>query len=113
MLDSVLTAEASETTSLATGLGVFGLGMLIVIGMLALLMIVLYLLIPIFSNISKKKEEKSQTAKTPEPVRMAVPAPAPAAVEDDGETIAAIISAISAAEGKSPLNFRVVSFKRI
>ena len=76
----------------AVGLGLqtLGLGMLMVLGIIALLYIVLKILIPVFSAISAKKEKKSKSE-----------SPAPA-----------IIAAIAAYEGKAPENFRVVSFKK-
>ena len=47
----------------AVGLGLqtLGLGMLMVLGIIALLYIVLKILIPVFSAISAKKEKKSKS----------------------------------------------------
>lgn len=89
------------------GLKVLGLGMLMVLGIIAILYIVLKILIPIFSAISGKKEKKDETPAPAAPFQ----APAPA-TEDNGATVAAIIAAIAASEGKSPESFRVVSFKK-
>ncbi len=89
------------------GLKVLGLGMLMVLGIIALLYIVLKLLIPIFSAISAKKE-KTADAGSPAPAV----SPVTASSDDEGKTVAAIIAAIAAYEGKSPENFRVVSFKK-
>ena len=90
------------------GLKVLGLGMLMVLGgIIALLYIVLKLLIPIFSAISAKKEKTADTG-SPAPAVSPVTAPS----DDEGKTVAAIIAAIAAYEGKSPENFRVVSFKK-
>lgn len=93
------------------GLQTLGLGIGIVISMLLLLSVLLYILIPIFRKIGQKK-----SANVPEKT---APVAAPAAManvptsDDDEETIAAIIAAIAASEGKAPEGFRVVSFKRI
>lgn len=93
------------------GLQTLGLGMLMVLGIIAILYIVLKILIPIFSAISGKKAEKTEAPAEPE-----VPTPAPVqntvAEEDESDTVAAIVAAIAAFEGKSPESFRVVSFKK-
>ncbi len=88
----------------AVGLGLqtLGLGMLMVLGIIALLYIVLKILIPVFSAISAKKEKKSKS-ESPAPAPIATVAPS---------SVAAIIAAIAAYEGKAPENFRVVSFKK-
>ena len=91
------------------GLKVLGLGMLMVLGIIAILYIVLKILIPIFSAISVKKEKKNETPAPAAPVQ----APAPATVtEDNGAIVAAIVAAIAVYEEKSPESFRVVSFKK-
>ncbi len=94
----------------AVGLGLqtLGLGMLMVLGIIALLYIVLKILIPVFSTISAKKEKKSKS-ESPAPAPIATVAPS---FDDESETVAAIIAAIAAYEGKAPENFRVVSFKK-
>ena len=92
------------------GLQTLGLGMLMVLGIIAILYIVLKILIPIFSAISGKKTEKTEVPAEPE-----VPVPAPVqntVAEDESDTVAAIVAAIAAFEGKSPESFRVVSFKK-
>lgn len=93
------------------GLQTLGLGMLMVLGIIAILYIVLKILIPIFSAISGKKTEKTEVPAEPE-----VPVPAPVqntvAEEDESDTVAAIVAAIAAFEGKSPESFRVVSFNK-
>ena len=91
------------------GLKVLGLGMLMVLGIIAILYIVLKILIPIFSAIRGKKEKKNETPAPAAPVQ----APAPATVtEDNGAIVAAIVAAIAVYEEKSPESFRVVSFKK-
>ena len=94
----------------AVGLGLqtLGLGMLMVLGIIALLCNVLKILIPVFSAISAKKEKKSKS-ESPAPAPIATVAPSS---DDESETVAAIIAAIAAYEGKAPENFRVVSFKK-
>ena len=94
-------------SAVGLGLQTLGLGMLMVLGIIALLYIVLKLLIPIFSAISAKKEKTADTG-SPAPAVSPVTAPS----DDEGKTVAAIIAAIAAYEGKSPENFRVVSFKK-
>lgn len=95
------------------GLQTLGLGMLMVLGIIAILYVVLKILIPIFSAISGKKVEKTEVPAEPD---VPVPAPAPVqntvAEEDESDTVAAIVAAIAAFEGKSPESFRVVSFKK-
>lgn len=87
------------------GFRTLGMGIMIVIGVLALLMAILYLLIPLFKRIANKQPKAKKTKgeeKTPAP-------------EDDDEcdVVAAIIAAISAESGRAPSSLRVVSFKRI
>ena len=88
------------------GFQTLGTGMLIVIGILVLLMLILYMVIPVFRRIAeggKKNKEAPPVQNVPEPV----------AVEDESDTVAAIIAAISAMSGKAPSSLKVVSFKRI
>ena len=87
------------------GFRTLGMGIMIVIGVLALLMAILYLLIPLFKRLANKQPKAKKTKgeeKTPAP-------------EDDDEcdVVAAIIAAISAESGRAPSSLRVVSFKRI
>ena len=86
-------------------------GMIMMRRIITILYIVLKILIPIFSAISGKKTEKTEVPAEPE-----VPVPAPVqntvAEEDESDTVAAIVAAIAAFEGKSPESFRVVSFKK-
>lgn len=84
------------------------IGLIIVFGVLAVIMLVLYISKFIFSRETKPKkaDEKTEVAEeaTEEPVQS----------NDDGEIVAAIIAAITAMrqeEGKGEA-FRVVSFKR-
>lgn len=94
------------------GFRTLGIGILIVVGVLALLMAVLYLLIPLFSKIANKQPKK-KSGKTIVPAP-AAPAPVTAPdSDDDGDVAAAIIAAISAESGRAPASLRVVSFKRI
>lgn len=93
------------------GLKVLGLGMLMVLGIIAILYIVLKILIPIFSAISGKKTEKTEAPAEPE-VPVSAPVQNTVAEEDESDTVAAIVAAIAAFEGKSPESFRVVSFKK-
>ena len=99
--------------AVSIGLQTLGLGMGIVVSMLMILAIVLYIVIPIFKKISEKKT-KNKKNKTPatENVQTAVPETV-AEVENDEETVAVIVAAIAAYEGKAPEGFRVVSFKRL
>ena len=99
--------------AVSIGLQTLGLGMGIVVSMLMILAIVLYIVIPIFKKISEGKANKKKN-KTPatENVQTAVPETV-AEAENDEETVAVIVAAIAAYEGKSPEGFRVVSFKRL
>lgn len=90
------------------GLQTLGLGMLIVIGILALLMLILYILIPIFRKIAEGKKAKSAPKKEPEGAAEPVPV-----LDDESDIVAAIVAAISAQTGKAPTQLKVVSFKRI
>lgn len=93
------------------GFRTLGLGLGVVIGVLALLMAILYLLIPLFKRIASKqpkgKNKKGEAAPAP------APAPAPVQDDDESDVVAAIIAAISAQSGRAPSSLRVVSFKRI
>lgn len=93
------------------GFRTLGLGLGVVIGVLALLMAILYLLIPLFKRIANKqpkgKNKKGEAAPAP------APAPAPVQDDDESDVVAAIIAAISAQSGRAPSSLRVVSFKRI
>ncbi|MBR6052073.1 MAG: OadG family protein [Clostridia bacterium] len=98
------------------GFRTLGIGIMIVIGVLALLMAVLYLLIPLFKKIANKKpkEKKAKKKKSPAPAEALTATPAPDPVEeDDGDIVAAIIAAIASGSGRTPSSLRVVSFKRI
>ena len=94
------------------GFRTLGMGIMIVIGVLALLMAILYLLIPLFKKIANKQPKAKKTKGEEKAPAPAAPAPAP---EDDDEcdVVAAIIAAISAESGRAPSSLRVVSFKRI
>lgn len=97
------------------GFRTLGIGIMIVIGVLALLMAVLYLLIPLFSKIANKKPKEKKAKKTETPsliAETATPAPAPVD-EDESDIVAAIIAAIASESGRAPASLRVVSFKRI
>ena len=99
--------------AIGIGLQTLGLGMGIVVSMLMLLAVVLYVVIPIFRKISERKTKKSKDkAPAAETVKTAVDETV-AEHENDEETVAAIIAAIAAYEGKAPEGFRVVSFKRL
>ncbi len=92
------------------------IGVIIVFGVLA----VIWLLLSLFKFIFYKDPNKKSTEKTvkPEPKQESKPvAPmpvAPAASQDDGAVVAAIIAAISAMRAEQGMvdGFRVVSFKR-
>jgi|GEM_PF-1406534 len=92
------------------GFRTLGIGMMIVIGVLALLMATVYLLIPLFSKIADKKPKEKKTKKTD--VQTATPTE-PTVENDESDVIAAIIAAISAQTGASPASLKVVSFKRL
>ena len=95
------------------GFRTLGIGMMTVVGVLALLMAVLYLLIPLFSKIAKKAPRKKKTKKTDAPAPVAA-SPAQVTVEEnESDIVAAIIAAIASESGRAPASLRVVSFKRI
>lgn len=115
----VATQKSVETTAesvlsfgerVSTGLGTSLLGMATIFVMLTVLFIMMKLMSAVFGK-SGKKAEKSV------PVTLPAKDPAPVAVqaeaEDEEETVAAIVAAISAYTGSSPASFRVVSFKRV
>ena len=92
------------------GFKTLGIGLMIVVGVLALLMAVLYLLIPLFKKIANKQPKKPKEQSAPPSPALAVETPA---AEDESDIVAAIIAAISAESGRAPASLRVVSFKRI
>lgn len=110
------TVEATAETTLSIGervskgLGTSLLGMATIFVMLTVLFIMMKLMSAVFGK-NDKKAVKSVPAALPEK------APAPVTVqteaEDEEETVAAIVAAISACTGSSPASFRVVSFKRV
>ena len=115
----VATQETAETTAesalsfgerVSTGLGTALLGMLTIFFMLTVLFIMMKLMSAVLGK-SGKKAEKSVPVTLPakDPVPVAVQTEA----EDEEETVAAIVAAISAYTGSSPASFRVVSFKRV
>lgn len=115
----VATQESVKTTAesvlsfgerVSTGLGTSLLGMLTIFFMLTVLFIMMKLMSAVFGK-NDKKAEKSVPAALPakDPMPVAVQAEA----EDEEETVAAIVAAISAYTGSSPVSFRVVSFKRV
>ncbi|MCQ2770519.1 MAG: OadG family protein [Clostridia bacterium] len=98
------------------GLEVLGLGMLVVVGMLMLLMVCLYLIIPILGKINSKGTTKSKKKGKKEETTVVVDSTPVAETEpttNDAEIVTAITAAISVYENKSPSTFKVVSFKRI
>ena len=98
--------------AVGVGFQTLGIGMLFVIGILSILMVILYLLIPIFRKIANGKS-KTKQPEAPAPAA-AAPAAAEAPVDDDeGDVVAAIIAAISQISGAAPSSLKVVSFKRI
>lgn len=82
------------------------LGMGTVFSVLALLWGLVELLHLILKPFSAPKKQKAAEVKTEAPAVEAV------SEMDEGEIVAAIVAAISAATGKAPSAFRVVSFKR-
>lgn len=115
----VATQETVETTTesalsmgerVSTGLSTALLGMVTIFVMLTVLFLMMKLMSAIFAG-SGKKAEKSV------PVTLPAKDPVPVAIQetadDDEETVAAIVAAISAYTGNSPASFRVVSFKRV
>lgn len=110
------TVEATAETTLSIGervskgLGTSLLGMATIFFMLTVLFIMMKLMSAVFGKNDKKAEK-------PVPVTLPAKDPVPVAVqaeaEDEEETVAAIVAAISAYTGSSPASFRVVSFKRV
>ena len=115
----VATQESVETTAesvlsfgerVSEGLGTSLLGMVTIFVMLTVLFIMMKLMSAVFGK-SGKKAEKSVPVTLP--AKDTVPVVVQAEAEDEEETVAAIVAAISAYTGSSPASFRVVSFKRV
>ena len=102
---SDLTLSEKLSSILTTGVG----GYLLVFVVLALIWFILAILGKFFD-----RKANSTTVTETAPVTPA-PAPEPVSaspVSDDGETVAAIVAAISAYSGKPASGFRVVSFRK-
>ena len=104
----VSVGQVSERSTVEIGFQTLGIGMMVVIGILGLLMIILYILIPLFRKIAEGKNKKEKPAPAPAPVTTAAQN-----ADDESDTVAAIIAAISAASGTAPTSLKVVSFKRL
>ena len=96
--------------ALSTGLQTTVIGLVIVFGVLAILMIVLVLMKKIFYKEPAKKAEV-------QPVQAAKPVPAaPAATEaemDDTELVAVLTAAVAASLNTSTYNLRIQSYRRV
>ncbi|MCQ2435863.1 MAG: OadG family protein [Clostridia bacterium] len=90
------------------GFQTVGIGMLFVLGIIAVLYVVLLVLIPLFSKTATKK-----TAKATEPTPVAAQTVTVPDANNDEEIIAVITAAISAATNSPIGTFRVVNYKRI
>ena len=100
--------------NLLAGLEVLGIGMLIILGMIAIIFLIIKFIFPLLAKISdrpkKEKREKTKEAQ--------IEAPAPTEIidnseEDEDEIIAVITAAIAASTNRPTKSFRVVNFKRI
>ncbi len=95
--------------ALATGLQTTVIGLVIVFGVLAILMVVLILMKKIFYKEPAKKEQAA-------PVQAAEAAPDPAAAEtdmDDEELIAVLTAAVAASLNTSTYKLQIKSYRRV
>ena len=111
--EATASATAESTLSvgerISEGFSTSLLGMVTIFVMLTVIFIMMKLMSAIFSGSGKSGESA-------DPVTLPAKDPAPVAVaptEDEEETVAAIVAAISAYTNQSPSSFRVVSFKRV
>jgi len=98
--------------NLLAALQVLGIGMLIILSMIAVIFLLIRFVFPLFQKITTKKEKNKKDAEPNNEVTENTAA-VETAEEDDDELIAVITAAIAASTQRPAKSFRVVNFKRI
>ena len=96
--------------TLLGGLKVLGLGMLIILSMIAIVFLIIRFIFPLLAKLSNKTSKKE---KKKEPLIETPPTTNIISNIEEDEIIAVITAAIAASTSKPAKSFRVVSFKRI
>lgn len=99
--------------NLLAALQVLGIGMLIILSMIAVIFLLIRFVFPLFQKITTKKEKNKKDAEPNNEVTENTAAVETAEEEDDDELIAVITAAIAASTQRPAKSFRVVNFKRI
>ena len=95
--------------ALATGLQTTVVGLAIVFGVLAILMLVLVLMKKVFYREPAKAQKPAPAA----PAATPVPVQTPAKTMDDGELIAVLTAAVAASLNTSTYNLQIKSYRRV
>ena len=98
--------------NLLAALQVLGIGMLIILSMIAVIFLLIRFVFPLFQKMTTKKEKNKKDAEPNNEV-IENTAEVETAEEDDDELIAVITAAIAASTQRPAKSFRVVNFKRI
>ncbi len=98
--------------NLLAALQVLGIGMLIILSMIAVIFLLIRFVFPLFQKMTTKKEKNKKDAEPNNEV-IENTAAVETAEEDDDELIAVITAAIAASTQRPAKSFRVVNFKRI
>jgi len=100
--------------TLLAGLEVLGMGMLIILGMIALIFLIIRFIFPLLAKLSDRPKKEKKKKKNEAPIEAPTPAETIDTSEDDEDEIIAVITAAIAASTNRPTkSFRVVNFKRI
>ena len=120
MLSSFIGVNDAYTAAgtLKSGFIVFGVGMLTVFAVLAIIWLCLYVFKVLCHDLPEKLAASKKAAESEKPAAVdEEPAPVyeqATGPDDEGELIAVITAAVAAAMGDAPASsFRVVSFKRV